>query len=45
MLKSGGQRHYMGDQAVPYLVQGDQWVGYEDIDSLRTKVRRSRTSG
>ena len=38
MLKSGGTRHYIADQMVPYVVKGSDWVGYDDPDSLRIKV-------
>ncbi|KAK3089326.1 hypothetical protein FSP39_002736 [Pinctada imbricata] len=38
MLKTGGTRHYLPDAMVPYLVKGDQWVGYDDPDSLKKKV-------
>jgi len=38
MLKSGGTRHYIADQMVPYVVKGSEWVGYDDPDSLRIKV-------
>lgn len=42
MLKSGGTRHYIADQMVPYVVKGSEWVGYDDQDSLRTKVNETR---
>uniref|UniRef100_A0A194AMZ5 Chitinase n=1 Tax=Pinctada fucata TaxID=50426 RepID=A0A194AMZ5_PINFU len=38
MLKSGGTRHYLPDAMVPYVVKGNQWVGYDDPDSLKQKV-------
>lgn len=39
MLKSGGTRHWIPEMEVPYAVRGDQWVGYDDEQSLRLKVR------
>ena len=41
MLKSGGTRHYIADQMVPYVVKGSEWVGYDDPDSLRIKVDKT----
>lgn len=38
MLKSGGVRHWITEMEVPYVVRGDQWVGYDDEQSLRYKV-------
>lgn len=26
-------------QEVPYLVKNDQWIGFDDQNSIRTKVR------
>lgn len=39
MLKSGGTHHWIPEMEVPYAVRGDQWVGYDDEQSLRLKVR------
>lgn len=39
MLKNGGIRHWIPEMEVPYAVRGDQWVGYDDEQSLRLKVR------
>ena len=41
MLKTGGKKYYIDDQKVPYVVKGSQWVGYDDKDSLKTKVNSS----
>jgi len=41
LLKHGGTKYYIDDQKVPYVVKGSQWVGYEDKDSLKTKVKSS----
>ena len=38
MLKTGGQRHWIDGEQVPYVVKGDQWVGYDDKQSLKEKV-------
>ncbi|XP_069124713.1 chitinase-3-like protein 1 isoform X2 [Argopecten irradians] len=37
MLPSA-QKHMIQGEEVPYLVQGNQWVGYDDKESLRKKV-------
>ena len=38
MLRNGGVRYWDNVQQVPYVVQGDQWVGYDDQQSLTAKV-------
>ncbi|CAC5417123.1 E3.2.1.14 [Mytilus coruscus] len=45
LLKTGGTRHYLADQMVPYVVKGSQWIGYEDVDSIRTKVKYIKQHG
>lgn len=40
LLKTGGTRHYLADQMVPYVVKGSQWIGYEDVDSIKIKVSK-----
>lgn len=39
MLKQGATYHWDEEQAVPYAVQGDQWVGFDDELSIRNKVK------
>ena len=40
MLKTGGTRHWIPEMEVPYVVKNDQWVGYDDPESLKKKVKR-----
>ena len=38
MLKTGGTRNWIPEMEVPYVVKNDQWVGYDDPESLKKKV-------
>lgn len=38
MSRSGGQLFRIPEQKVPYMVKGDQWVGFDDPESLELKV-------
>jgi hypothetical protein len=37
-IAEGAQRHYIQEQDSPYITYADQWVGYDDMDSLAIKV-------
>lgn len=39
MLKQGASYYWDEEQAVPYAVAGDQWVGFDDELSIRNKVK------
>lgn len=39
MLKQGASYYWDDEQAVPYAVHGDQWVGFDDELSIRNKVK------
>lgn len=39
MLKQGATYYWDEEQAVPYAVHGDQWVGFDDELSIRNKVK------
>lgn len=39
MLKQGASYYWDEEQAVPYAVHGDQWVGFDDELSIRNKVK------
>ncbi|XP_064646402.1 chitotriosidase-1-like [Lineus longissimus] len=45
MLKTGGQHYYNDEQEVPYVVKGDQWLGYDDPNSLTNKVNYMKSKG
>lgn len=45
MLNNGGTRHWISEMEVPYVVRGDQWVGYDDEQSLRLKVDFAKSKG
>lgn len=37
----GAAEHRIQDQRVPYAYKGDQWVGFDDVESFKAKVRPS----
>lgn len=39
MLKKGAAYYWDEEQAVPYAVLGDQWVGFDDELSIRNKIK------
>ncbi|XP_027204331.1 chitinase 7 isoform X2 [Dermatophagoides pteronyssinus] len=39
MLKNGAKYIWDEEQKVPYAIQGDQWVGFDDERSIREKLR------
>ncbi|XP_036117133.1 chitotriosidase-1 [Molossus molossus] len=41
----GGAQHRIPDQEVPYVTRGDQWVGFDDVDSFRAKVSYLKQKG
>lgn len=45
MLAAGAQRYWEPEQQVPYLIQGDQWVGYDDEESIKMKLKYIKEEG
>lgn len=45
MLKNGAKNKWDDEMKVPYLVQNNQWVGFDDEKSLRNKVKYVRDNG
>lgn len=39
LLKQGYRSTYDTQWQAPYAVQGDQWIGYDNVDSIRAKVK------
>eukprot|EP00106_Octopus_bimaculoides_P023184 XP_014790626.1 PREDICTED: acidic mammalian chitinase-like [Octopus bimaculoides] len=39
MIKSGAKTYWIEEQKVPYLVMDDQWIGYDDAQSLTIKAQ------
>ncbi|ELT90300.1 hypothetical protein CAPTEDRAFT_205081 [Capitella teleta] len=44
-VKKGAQVFWIEDQQVPYAVIGDQWVGFDDENSLKLKTRWIKDHG
>ena len=45
MLIEGANYVWDEEMQVPYLVQGDQWVGFDDEKSIRNKMKWIQTNG
>ncbi len=45
MLQKGASYIWDDEMKVPYLVQGDQWVGFDDERSIRNKMDWIKTNG
>lgn len=45
MLQKGASYLWDEEMKVPYLVQGDQWVGFDDERSIRNKMKWMKESG
>lgn len=45
MLKGGAKYIWDDEQKVPYAIQGDQWVGFDDERSIREKLRWIKDNG
>ena len=44
ICQMGGTRVWDEEQQVPYIYKGDQWVGYDDMQSLKVKVNLANTT-
>jgi len=45
MIASGGSVYRDAERQVPHVVLGDQWIGYDDEQSLTTKVKWMKAQG
>lgn len=45
MLRAGAVRHWNAQHHVPHIVAGNQWVGYDDKESLTIKVNWMKSNG
>ena len=45
MLKNGASYVWDDEMKVPYAVQGDQWVGFDDERSIRNKMHWIKDNG
>jgi chitinase len=45
MLRNGASYVWDDEMKVPYAVQGDQWVGFDDERSIRNKMHWIKDNG
>lgn len=45
MLRNGASYIWDDEMKVPYLVDGDQWVGFDDEKSIRHKMKWIKQNG
>lgn len=45
MLKNGASYVWDDEMKVPYAIQGDQWVGFDDERSIRNKMSWIKDNG
>jgi chitinase len=45
MLSDGAKRYFDQSSRVPYLIKGDQWFSYDDVESIRNKLDFIRQNG
>ncbi|KAF5293050.1 hypothetical protein FQR65_LT11042 [Abscondita terminalis] len=43
--RSGWTREWSNEQVVPFAYDNDQWVGYDDVESVATKVDFAKNQG
>lgn len=44
-LQEGGWEEHLDPAGSPYMVKGDQWVGYDSVDFIRTKMEYVKEHG
>ncbi|XP_014781238.1 acidic mammalian chitinase isoform X2 [Octopus bimaculoides] len=44
-MKTGSNYHWMDQAEVPYIVKGRTWVGYDNVKSLKIKVKWLKSQG
>lgn len=42
LISSGNWEKFRDDYGFPYIVNGDQWVGYDDSESIHQKVCKKK---
>jgi len=45
IISNGGSVYRDAERQVPHVVSGNQWIGYDDVQSLVTKVRWMKAQG
>lgn len=45
LISSGASVYFLSKQRVPYLVSGNQWIGFENPESVKEKIRFIKKQG